>query len=180
LPSWTTIGSGALTLLSTVTASAAATVDIETTFNGTYDNYLIVASRVRLSFGSGNLLCRLKLGGAYDSGASAYSYTVGYVSSATWSGANSSGAAQILIATDIYSNFESQFTMMLSNPTGTTYKKPVTWSGAFARDGSAGLIDELVLGAGGSTAVTALTGVRFLPSSGNISGTFRLYGIANS
>lgn len=179
LPSWTTPSAGALTLLSTVTASGAATADIETTFNSTYDNYLIVASGLRPGTGGDALWCRMKLGGAYASGAYDYTYTTNITSAATYSGLRVNGAPQIVLGNDVAATQENQFTLYTSKPTGTTYRKPITWQGTVARQGS-GSHDGIIAGAGGSEPVTALTGIRIMFSTGTITGTFRLYGIANS
>ncbi len=54
--------------LSTVTAVAASTVDVETGFSATYDDYVIVASGVTFS-ANDTLRNRWKISGAYDTGA---------------------------------------------------------------------------------------------------------------
>jgi len=174
-----TASAGAWTLLSTVTATGASTADIETTFSSAYDNYMIVASRVRPGTTADNLWCRMKLGGAYASGSTDYTYAVANIVSTTYAGSRVNGGPQILIATDLSNGQESIFHFFLANPDGTTYKKSCAWNGAFARNTS-GSTDELVIGAGSSEAVTALTGIRFMASTGTITGVFRLYGIANS
>lgn len=43
-PTWATPSSGAMVLLSTITASASATVDVETGFGATYDSYIILGT----------------------------------------------------------------------------------------------------------------------------------------
>jgi hypothetical protein len=174
-PIWQAPSSGALTLLSTVTASGAATADIETTFDGTYDNYIIIASRVRVGTFDDALWCRMKLGGSYLNGASDYSYTIANITAATYAGAKAS-ASRILLAVGLESSQESQFQINLSNPNGTTYKKIISWQGCIAWGGAD---RELVVGAGQSNSVTALTGIRIMASTGTITGTFRLYGIKN-
>jgi hypothetical protein len=166
---------GALTLLSTVTASGASTVDIETTFDGTYDNYIIIASRVRPSVFNDDLWCRMKLGGSYLSGASDYSYTMAKITTATYAGEKTS-ANKIILAVGLESTQESQFQINLSNPNGTTYKKTISWQGSIAWGGAD---REMVIGSGQSNPVTALTGIRIMASTGTITGTFRLYGIKN-
>lgn len=169
----------ALILLSTVTASGAATADIENTFNSTYDNYLIVVCGLQPSTGGDALWCRMKLGGAYASGGLDYTYTTNITSAATYSGLRVNGAPQIVLGNDVAATQENQFTLYTSKPTGTTYRKPITWQGTVARQAS-GSHDGIIAGAGGSEPVTALTGIRIMFSTGTITGTFRLYGIANS
>jgi hypothetical protein len=169
----------ALILLSTVTASNSATVDIETTFNSTYDAYMIVASGLTVDTDGANLGMRLKISGAYSA--------TGYIShqmhpesgAATYVGTGNA-AAHIAISEGM-GNAAGEcgnFTIHIHNPTSTTLQKPVHWTGGSIR--STGTI-RVAFGAGSNTDTGAVTGVRFLMSAGNIvSGTFRLYGIANS
>ncbi len=58
-PTWTSQG---LVLLSTVTASSSATMDIETTFNSTYDKYLISVSGLVCATDGSQLQMLLKIG----------------------------------------------------------------------------------------------------------------------
>jgi hypothetical protein len=175
-PIWQTPSSGAFILLSTVTASGAATADIETTFNGTYDNYVIFASRVRVGTFNADLWCRMKLGGSYLSGAGNYNYTLANIPATTYAGSRNTDT-KILLASTLEDTQENQFQVFLSNPTGTTYKKPISWEGSFSNAGTGNR--SLVVGAGCSEVVTALTGIRIMASTGTITGTFRLYGIKN-
>jgi len=176
LPSWTTVSAGALTLLSTVTASNSATVDIETTFSSTYDRYIIEAIDIR-SVDSGVIIgARYKLSGAYvttttyafhrmqpDDGSAAYSGS-----------ALAAGAASSIGITA--ASGRSQFTMHITNPTSTTLQKLVYWTGGSISSDAV----TVRAGAGLNQGTGALTGVRFFASTGNISsGTFRLYGISN-
>lgn len=183
-PTWTTPSAGALTFLSTVTASASATVDIETTFNSTYDEYLIVVDNLVPSVDAIELYCRLKVGGTYAT--TNYVFHAGRPSSvstsyAADSAAIASPATQITILGN--SNLSSDATatahveIRVSNPASTTKVKTIHWKGVCMNT-----INELqsIVGAGANTASTALTGVRLYASSGNLSCTARLYGIANS
>ena len=169
------------TLLSTVSASASATVDVETTFDSTYDAYVIVASGVRPGTTGVKLLCRLKVGGAYDSGAN-YSYHTADISS----GGTSYSSVVSTTATSIFINAQDvivttagstlSFMLRVHNP-DESLKKSVKWDGVYMTGSDV----YPIFGAGGNSSTSALTGVRFLMSSGNIaSGEFRLYGIKNS
>ena len=73
----------------------------------------------------------------------------------------------------------ANFYMHVSNPSSTTKSKMVTWQGGTIS--AAGVLFS-VMGSGLNTGTAALTGIRFWTNgSGNIaSGTFRLYGLANS
>jgi hypothetical protein len=183
LPSWTTVGSGALTLLSTVTASGSSTVDIETTFNSTYDRYVIEAVGVTVSSSTDiTFLARMKIGGSYLS-TSSYS---GHVSDCS-SGAGTYSATQAVdedglpilgnISNGGTSGKSANFSFRVSNPSSTTLMKTAYWHGqAFKTDNTS----RTVNGAGFNSGTAALTGIRFYASTGTVSGTFRLYGIANS
>ena len=182
-PTWVTASAGALTFLSTVTASSSSTVDIETTFNGTYDAYLIVASNIRLS-NQTSLYMRLKIAGSYISTGTYFYHCVRSSSNgATYGGTDQSvgGNTQILIADSIGNDAEESASIqfLITGPTSTTQSKQVSWSGSGWYNSLATI--SQATGVGGNTGTGALTGVRLLPLSGQISaGTFRLYGIANS
>jgi hypothetical protein len=169
-----------LTLLSTVTASASATVDMETTFSSTYDAYLIIGAGIVISNDGGSFSCRLKIGGSYSttdykghfmqvaSGSASYAAT-----------ANATSSIGIAASVGNVTNEGLNFTMKVYLPSGATLRNMVTGEVVYTRDSS----DVLQGGAflGGNTVAGAVTGVRFLPSSGTItSGVFRLYGFANS
>jgi hypothetical protein len=180
LPSWTTVGSGALTLLSTVTASAAATVDIETTFNGTYDSYLLIGRSCLVSVDTADFRFLMKLGGTY--------VTTGYIYHVMNPASGATAYASVQATNDSYipigpgmsnaSNSSFSFAMRIYNPTSTTLKKLITFEGAALA--TSGTVIKNSFGSGTNNEISALTGIRFFPPSGTISGTFRLYGIANS
>jgi len=181
--SFATPSAGALTFRSTVTAASSGTVDIETTFNGTYDAYLIVASNIRLS-NQTSLYMRLKISGSYISTGSYFYHCVRSNSNgATYGGTDQSvgGNTQILIADNIGNDAEESASIqfLITGPTSTTQSKQVSWSGSSWFNSLATIAQAC--GAGGNTGTGALTGVQFLPLSGSIAtGKFRLYGIANS
>jgi len=166
----------AMVLLSTVTATAAATVDIETTFNSTYDEYLIVGTNVKPSVDA-NLWCRLKLAGAYV--ASGYHHHTAIVTSAGTGysavvAPNSATVAQIVMSGTINGGEPFAFTLSVNNPAGSELKF-VRWEGLSrsTNDSRSGI-------GHGMSGNGVMTGIRFLLSTGTITGTFRLYGISNS
>jgi hypothetical protein len=177
-------GGGAWVFLSSVTASNSATVDIETTFDSTYDNYVIVANNIILATDNTTMLCRLKIGGSYiDS--STYTYHVSGQTSATtnYSGSVAAVAApttqiRICAFAGNDSGETTSFNMHISSPSSTSVSKDVMFYGK-SINASGEVI--LITGAGRNSGTAALTGVRIYAGSGNItSGTFRLYGIKNS
>jgi len=182
LPSWTTVGSGALTFLSTVTASASATVDIETTFSSTYDAYLLVATGVTVATNSAPIACRMKIGGSYIT-TSTYVYhgTQLISSGAGYASSVSAGAGAIRLLDNVGSaaNRLANFSMFIYAPASTAFSKMITWDGGALSETGA---QYKCTGSGHNTGTGALTGIRiFTDGNGNVNaGTFRLYGIANS
>jgi len=178
VPTWEAPAAGGTNgwhLLSTVTASASATVDIETTFDSTYDAYVIVATDADIA---DVLRCQLKLGGAYATANYKYLRTL-----KTNTGAGNAVANQTSSSDSNTVNIQMTqsaanlgFEMFIYGPAGTAQTKKVVWNGMTSISGGAECS-----GQGTNTAVTALTGVRFTSATGNInSGTFRLYGLAKT
>ena len=179
-PTWVAASSGALTLLSTVTASTSSTVDIETTFNSTYDAYLLVATGVTIS-ATDNFYCRLKIGGSYLS-TNTYQNHVHMMKGDD--GAYTSiisGTAQINITGNLPTSTASHsidFVMRVYTPSSTTFQKLIDWQGVTLNS-----TPKLMgfVGGGLNTGTDALTGVQFFTGGGTVNaGKFRLYGIANS
>jgi len=184
-PTWVAASSGALTLLSTVTASNSATVDIETTFSSTYGQYMLVMSNVDITASASDFWFQMKISGSYIT---SYTYTASVektpANNSTYSGATQTVAAfngvKMLAGTDCSTTAGTSLNcvMYIHAPSDTTYQKHVEWIGKFVNSSD---ILAKTCGTGGNTGTGALTGLRFYKDSGNItSGTFRLYGIANT
>jgi hypothetical protein len=184
-PTWVTASSGALILLSTVTASNSATVDIETTFDSTYGQYMLVMNNVDITASASDFWIQMKISGSYVTG---YSYYAAVektsASSATYQGATQTIAAfngvKMLAGTDCSTTAGTSLNcvMYIHAPSDTTFQKQVEWIGKYINTSD---VLAKTCGTGGNTGTGALTGLRFYKTSGNItSGTFRLYGIANT
>ena len=175
--------SGGLVLLSTVTAANSATVDVETGFGATYDDYIIIADGVRPATDTATLSCQFKLTGAYVA-TSTYYYHVQVLGAGSnlYSANVGAAVAQIRLSPALdNANAASafNFTMDVQNANTTTLAHSITWRGASA-DVAANAY-EGGTGYGSNAGTGALSGVRFAMSAGNISvGTFRLYGVAKS
>lgn len=183
-PTWGTLSTGSMVYLSTVTASSSATVDLETTFNSTYDVYIIEATGVQVAVNNSGLWCRFKIGGGYVASGSAYTYAADHTGQAdtAYQINRSVGADQIEVVAsgDIGSASTewASFQMRIDQVSSTSLYKTVTWQG-MSLDAGGVYINQR--GGGRIANAGALTGVRFLSTSGNIaSGSFRLYGIKNS
>jgi hypothetical protein len=168
---------GGWVYLSTVTASAAATADIETTFDSTYDNYVIVATGVSWSATS-ILGARFKISGSYAT--TGYSYSITYSSTTTVTAtANTAGTGtQVNLFPSLGASNYYGFVFYVYSAADTATTKTVSFSGFGGAGG--GTVQYQSSGGGGYASGAALTGIRFLMTSGTITGTFRLYGIKNS
>jgi hypothetical protein len=183
-PSWVAVSAGALTLLSTVTASNSATVDIESTFNSTYDSYLIVFSNVAPSVDTNNIRVRLKINGTYQTSGYSYHAAKPVSSSTSYAAQTNTSTDEISIMGGEVQNTRStnagstvDMHIRINAPTSTATIKSISWNGSMVGDSN-----RVLFGSGQfQTSFQALTGVRFYYASGNIlTGVFRLYGIANS
>lgn len=181
--STTPAGGGSWIYLSTVTANNSATVDIETTFNSTYDAYKIIGVGITFD-GTANFYARLKVGGSYQTANYYGSYIAG--DSAGVGAINATGnEAYIFIAPQIQTGnsnpvYIESYTAL---PASTTVKKGLHTHGYGISRQNANAALQIHSGHmwTGSGNTAALTGVRYYANSGNIvTGTFRLYGIKNS
>jgi len=176
-PTWATPSAGALTLLSTVTASSSATVDVETTFDSTYDAYMLVVSGARPATDSRDLLARMKIGGSYVT-------TSTYITFPASSGQTATLGAQIDLITTVWGNDAASscdVVMYIYNPASTAFKKQIRFEATSMRLDTGATQLQSRSGSASNDGTAALTGIRFYASSGNIAeGKFRLYGIANS
>lgn len=183
---WAEPSTGALVLLSTVTASASATADIETTFDSTYDAYVIIATGVVPATDGAILQALLKVGGSYQTSSYFYVASCPRSDSASYAGVVSQTGAHIQIGEPAGSSNETDggihLEMKVLEPSQTTRRKHIYWQASNnAPIGNSSRHSALSGSARYNGSAAALTGVRFQFSSGNIAtGTFRLYGIAKS
>jgi len=174
---------GSMILLSTVTAASSATVDVETTFNSTYDVYKLVVSGLTVANDGAAIHIRLKVGGSYVTtaiyGYHAQSGTSGSASYA--SNVAETGTSIQISAQGVGNGASDSFNLvvMIYNPSSTALVKQIDWRGTASRTVVA---QRTNIASGGAlvTNTAALTGVRFYAATGNIlTGKFRLYGINN-
>ena len=178
---WGAPAAGALVWLSTVTASASATVDIETTFDSTYDAYMLIGNSIRPANDAQSFRMLLKIGGTYLTTANYRYHTNNSGSNSALYAGSATGADNNIVMGNSVSNAVAaslDFVLYTHDPDITTLKQKVSWTGGYIDNvanhtSSSGIASHDTAG--------ALTGIRFLFGTGNItSGTFRLYGIANS
>jgi hypothetical protein len=160
--------------ISKINASAAATVEFTSGIDATYAAYVIVC--VNLSVGTGSQLwLRVRSGGSWQT--SNYGRAGVETSSANTTTSNLStlgtGATRYELVS-ISSSRTGDGMLYLFNPATTDRRKRMKWMGL--NDNGTSLINEDHAGFwnGGNGAVT---GIQFLPSSGDITGDFYLFGI---
>jgi hypothetical protein len=164
--------------LETLSPSAAATSSSGSVFSATYENYLIVF-RLAMS-ADASLLMRLRVGGADESGANTYYTSLsrsGTALALLQSGAT--GLTSMALAAAIGGGLI--FTDMIgvlwvASPFASN--ETVVEHVVSARYSTPGSIKDF--GASHRNATTSYDAVTIFPSSGNITGTIRTYGIRNS
>lgn len=174
-------------LLSTVTASNSATVDVETTFNSTYDRYLLVITKLQVGNTSTTapLCARLKIGGTYQTSSYVWAnINLGNSGSVNGTNASGSGFSDRMFVSPYYTaqttNEYLYAELLIYSPADTNNYKGFSVSGY---TGSSFWGVSTFTGAGQYTGSTsAMTGIRFLTQGSDniVVGTFRLYGIKNS
>ena len=176
--SWGTVAPAGLVLLSTVTASSSSTVDIETTFDGTYDSYVIMATNVKPASNNQNLKCRFKISGSYRTANYYLHRNKSNSSSSGYVGVSASNDGDLVIASGLASsnNHHLNFNLYISQPTITNKFHTVHWNGSHI-DGNQYSVEASGVAYNQNTG--ALTGIRFECASGTVEiGTFKLYGVA--
>jgi hypothetical protein len=181
-PSWVTASAGALTFISSVTASSSATVSF-TNIGATYGTYMITFTRVIPATNNVRLRVRTSTnnGSSYDSGATDYRYAYfDAKSNNTTSGFGDTTSYIELqgssLSNDVNVNGLNGF-FYLYGPSTAGYVQN-SWNTSHVNT-STDVV--MTVGAGGTMLISDVDAIQFFMGSGNIaSGTFRLYGIANS
>jgi hypothetical protein len=167
-------------LLSTVTASSDATIEI-TDIDGTYTDYVIIMHHVIPVSNAVHLRARISTdgGSTWKSGSVDYSWTETGKEGGTHSSSSDPSLTYIAITNSntignvngegIYGDF------WLFNPSNSSVNSIFGVETFYWRDGYSNFFD---IGAVYEGATTAVDGIQFFMSSGNISsGTFTLYGV---
>jgi hypothetical protein len=185
---WASPGTGGLVYLATCTASASATCDFTSSIDSTYDEYVITGVNIRAATDDVELYLRVYDAtlAAWQSDAADYRYLAGHHSSAGTSQTSSAGAAQMVPTSTGAGNGVSNVAAEAFNiqvrfyaPSSTTTNKHFEANFKYYSAGTV-LFNENFQGEY-IGATNAISGVRFLMSSGNItSGSFYLYGVKKS
>lgn len=161
--------------LSSVTASGAATADLDATIDSTYDVYMITGTGITATTAGGqNLLCHRQISGTYALWGSVL--RLDDVISPTWV-RDATG-----IITKAVSDAASQtvsFSCLLYDPSTAATPNAATFIGG-GRSGYAVSSFVAINSMFSDSTAGSITGMRFLMASGNINGTFRLYGLSKT
>jgi hypothetical protein len=176
VPSWATPSSGALTLISTTTLSAVSTQAFNSVFSSTYTNYQAYMN-ISMSAG-GKIYFYWRASGTNNTSAN-YNWCVFSLNRNGTTAVSSSGSDVVdcVIAPDneISANAttKGQFHFQFYSPFAANTRQALTWA---ANGGNAtGWIGEAMIQ--GYTS-TAFDGFAITPSTGTISGTVSIYGVA--
>jgi hypothetical protein len=172
-----------LVLIGSSTASGAASVAFTAGIDSSFDEYQIHFHDVTFSNAAGSTGVWLRVsedgGSTWKSGGTDYTYSYFYIGAAGGSavGANSTGDSKIIMTADAgnSSNKPGSGLAVFGLPSGTTNRKMVfTDTCAIASDGNS----YRTTGNGSYKGTTnAINGFQVLPSTGNLTGTFYLYGL---
>jgi len=179
-------GGGSVALLEQHTASNSATLDFTTFISSSYDTYLFDFVGIVPQTNAVHMYMRMGTGGGptYDSGTN-YEFNNLFMSSGGSTATGSTGSTAIVLdhnglginnGTAAYP-LHGQLRLWL--PSSTTFYKLVEGTFRYKETTASVIVNVLTGGTYDST--TAVTAVRFLMSSGNItSGTIRVYGYSNT
>lgn len=179
----TAIAAGSLVYLAGANAAASAFIAITSNITATYNSYLVVITGATVATDGVELWFRMSTdgGATWKSGASDYAYSFGNFGSG---GSYSTADSQIKIFNSSYpmgndagNSFSGTF--QLAAPSSASLWKRIVGTSGYL-DGS-GNWDTINTSSGIYKATTAIDGLRFQASSGNLTvGRIALYGIVNS
>lgn len=174
-------GGGAWTLISSVTASASASVDFTSGINSTYDTYIVLGEGIVPATDDKEMRFRTSTDGGsnFDSGASEYQWINVETESATSVATGDVGQIQLHSAGLGNAAGESlSFTLYLRNPSNSSLQTLIDGHSVLIR--ATGALRHCNF-SGKRASAADVNAIRFIFSSGNItSGTFSLYGISKS
>ena len=179
-PTWQDAGGGAWNLITTVTASNTATADVTGT-SSTYSKYCIIARGVYNQSSTGYVNARMIDNGSAVSSTDYYnSWNVRPHSGTSYGGQSGTNETYFRVArcgdisreyADIYLYFNNPLSSQGSIQMNIVQGHSYGWDGSIAW--AIGFNSALY-----QTGMTKLDGIRFYSDSGNLNGTFQLYGIS--
>lgn len=176
LPTFQAPQVGAMTKISTQTASASATIDF-TGLSSTYKKYIIECIDVEPA-SAADLLVRYEISAAWVTTSTYGTSGQGRAADSTAATLENTGTSINMTGGQIVAtgaNNGNHFTVTINNPSHSKVTR-IGFTAEYLADAGR---QFWMAGAGYNTSTTAVTGIRFFMSTGNItSGTFVLYGIS--
>lgn len=167
---------GGLSYITGASFSAAATVSLPaSTFTTTYSNYRVMFDVSAASVDSSVVTCRLRAAGTDSSAASYSNAGVTYLIGAATIGANNVLSGTAWTFTQFNSTDNNALMIDLYNPQATQNTK-IFYQSYGRVGGSQGGVN----GSGQFAATTAFDSLTVYPASGTITGSYKVYGYANS
>ena len=167
---WAAAASGAMTLIGTTTFSASAAVNVNDVFSTTYANYIVKTDFVASA--TVGLSMRLRVSGA-DNTTSDYNRQGITAYGTTLEGGRGANTSSFEIPAASVAGSYVQISFF--NPFATAKTGGIMDACSYAGSGI-----ETTRSAYAFAAATSFTGFSLIPASGNITGTLRVYGLANS
>ena len=169
-------GSSGVTYLETVSGTNAATLETTFAINSTYEHYELDLIDIFALSGTPSLVLQVKVGGAWKT--ANYDYGLRLTTSSTGGDSGSTSASGITIGSLGAGSTDSccgRVTVIM--PSGASRFHPID----FKTIASVASVTKINDGGGHYTgAAGAIEALRVLASSGNITGTIRLYGVAKN
>jgi hypothetical protein len=169
---WAAPSTGALVFIKSSTFSSASTVEVDDAFSTTYDHYMIILNNTGSA--STDLAMRFRSGGSTNTQSKYTTQQLESSSTTTSSSATGLSNSGIRIGRNVSSG-RSSSTIWLQNP----YASLQTCAQALITQPQ-NAANAIGFQAGSYTDTDSFTGLQLNPSSGTITGTITIYGMAKS
>jgi hypothetical protein len=176
-PAWSTPAtpSSGLNFITRQTFSAVATADIDNVFTSTYETYQIVFEDVFSSVEHDLLRLRFRYAGP-NTQTTGYFSTLGKLGiSSTYSSVDTSGGTQSDLFTLRTGSSQSSNGTLWLNKVGNGSQNPIGYSLAHTGNAIIANVSDVY-----NSTARAYTGIRLFASTGNVSATVAIYGLAKA
>jgi len=167
-----------LVYLTGTTFSAASTVSLPaSTFSATYNNYKIMFDITAASTNATALNARLRISGTDNTGSNYYNTGVGALATANTTTYVRADFTTAFLFGYLISTDANLLTLDVMQPFSSTVATKVAFS-HFGRDAGGGVAGHT--GGGGHNTTTSFDAFTIYPAAGTITGSYKVYGYANS
>lgn len=177
IPAWAAASSGALTLITATSFTNSTEVALNNCFSSTYQNY-VIHMIITSSSAATDTIVRMRASGSNATGSNYYRSMVGNHS-------GNAGGSVVLSAKTGQSSWNDYF--IDYNSSGISYNEMTIFRPFDAAETGfvmmsmnyANSVYYLKSQSGAHSLTNSYDGISFIPSSGNITGTIRVYGVSN-